>query len=94
MLILTGVVSIALGDQHSMIVKEDGSVWSTGYNEYGQLGDSSVIDNIKFAWAFVIDACKGRGFGQRPQHGIEAGRQRLGHRSERVWAARGRVDEG
>ena len=44
-----GIVSLlALGDEHSLIVKQDGSVWSAGYNEYGQLGDSSTADNFKF----------------------------------------------
>ena len=31
--------AIAAGSRHSMVLKEDGSVWATGYNRYGQLGD-------------------------------------------------------
>ena len=32
---------MSLGDAHSMVLKQDGSVWVTGWNEYGQLGDGS-----------------------------------------------------
>ncbi|MNO43549.1 Regulator of chromosome condensation (RCC1) repeat protein [compost metagenome] len=40
---LNDVVSIAVGsDGHSVAMKSDGSVWSWGYNHYGQLGDGSL----------------------------------------------------
>jgi alpha-tubulin suppressor-like RCC1 family protein len=29
---------ISAGEYHSLILKEDGSVWAAGYNYYGQLG--------------------------------------------------------
>ena len=32
-----------------MTLKSDGSVWATGYNEYGQLGDGSNADKNQFA---------------------------------------------
>ena len=35
---LTGVVSIAAGYYNSFAVRKDGTVWSWGYNNYGQLG--------------------------------------------------------
>ena len=45
----TGVVAIGAGDQHSLFVKTDGSVWSCGSNVYGQLGngetDGIQLDN-------------------------------------------------
>ena len=31
-----------------MVLKEDGSVWSTGWNKYGQLGDGSTTDKTSF----------------------------------------------
>ena len=31
-----------------MVLKQDGSVWATGWNEYGQLGDGSNIDRINY----------------------------------------------
>ena len=39
------VKQIACGDYHTFILKNDGSVWSCGLNEYGQLGlgDTTVI---------------------------------------------------
>lgn len=35
-------VTISAGDNHSMAIKEDGSLWAWGYNKYGQLGDGTT----------------------------------------------------
>ena len=51
-----GFARLALCDQHSIILKQDGSVWSTGFNEDGQLGDGSIIDKVKFTHVFSGDA--------------------------------------
>ena len=32
---------IAGGGYHSMVLKNNGDVWTTGYNKYGQLGDGT-----------------------------------------------------
>ena len=47
---------LSLGDQHSIIVKLDGSVWSTGDNKYGQLGTGATVDSYTFVWSFTNDA--------------------------------------
>ena len=53
---LAGVaIGLVLGDQHSIILKEDGSVLGTGYNEYGQLGDGTTVNSVKFVWAFLSE---------------------------------------
>ena len=39
----SGVLGVAAGFGHSMVLRKDGSVWATGYNIYGQLGDGSMI---------------------------------------------------
>ena len=36
---LTDVVSLAAGDFHAVAVRADGSVWSWGRNDSGQMGD-------------------------------------------------------
>ncbi len=36
---------IAAGAYHTLLVKENGSLWSWGYNACGQLGDGTTIDN-------------------------------------------------
>ena len=41
---LTDVVSLAAGYLHSMALKSDGSLWTWGYNAYGQLGDGTVTN--------------------------------------------------
>jgi len=36
------VIRIAAGDNHSLFLKRDGSLWTMGDNEYGQLGDGTT----------------------------------------------------
>lgn len=38
------VISISSGAAHSLALREDGSVWAWGWNNYGQLGDGTDID--------------------------------------------------
>ena len=42
---LSDVMAIAGGKYHSMALKNDGTVWTWGYNEYGQLGDGTKGNN-------------------------------------------------
>src|SRR5882724_1824240 len=37
---------IADGEQHSLFIKPDGSLWATGWNKYGQLGDGTVTNHL------------------------------------------------
>ena len=41
---ITGVVEIAAEGDHTMALKSDGTVWSWGYNYYGQLGDNTRLN--------------------------------------------------
>ena len=43
-----GATAVAAGGKHSMVLKKDGSVWATGRNNYGQLGNGSNIDVHSF----------------------------------------------
>ena len=38
--------SVAAGAVHAAAIKNDGTLWSWGWNEYGQLGDGTVIDDL------------------------------------------------
>ena len=50
-----GVIAIAAGDSgHTMVVRRDGSVWTTGRNHEGQLGDGSNKDQTHFFKAIGI----------------------------------------
>ena len=45
-----------------MMIKQDGILWSTGTNWYGQLGDSSTTDKTSFEQVIssgVVDAAAG-----------------------------------
>ena len=42
-----GVKAIAAGEYFSLALKRDGSVWATGSNTYGQLGDGTTISRNK-----------------------------------------------
>lgn len=36
----TGIIAVAAGENHSLALKSDGTVWAWGNNTYGQLGDT------------------------------------------------------
>lgn len=40
------IIKIAAGGSHSLAVDAQGRVWAWGYNGYGQLGDSTVVDKL------------------------------------------------
>ena len=42
------VKAVAAGASHSMVLKQDGSVWATGRNANGELGDGSEIHRNSF----------------------------------------------
>jgi len=41
---LTNVSVISAGGYHCLFLKDDSTVWACGWNDYGQLGDSTNID--------------------------------------------------
>ena len=47
-----GAQAIATGGFHSMVLKGDGTVWATGDNRYGQLGDGITSYKIRFVEVF------------------------------------------
>jgi len=42
---LTDIVAIAAGGFHSVALKSDGTVWTWGYNIFGQLGDNTTANS-------------------------------------------------
>ena len=42
MQVLEGVAAVSLGWSHSAALKTDGSLWTWGWNKYGQLGDGTT----------------------------------------------------
>ena len=41
---LSGIFKVFAGDKHFFAFKDDGSIWAWGDNQYGQLGDGTIID--------------------------------------------------
>ncbi len=54
---MTNVKQISAGDAHTMIVKNDGTLWGTGSNEHGQLGDGSTTDKLNPEQITPIAGC-------------------------------------
>ena len=46
--VTNNVKALAAGSDHSMLLAQDGSVWATGSNYYGQLGDGSKGERDNF----------------------------------------------
>ena len=40
---LSGITAIAAGGEHSLALKQDGTVWAWGNNSFGQLGDGTTL---------------------------------------------------
>jgi len=38
---ITGVIAFAAGNSYTLIVKSDGTVWATGYDQFGEMGNGS-----------------------------------------------------
>lgn len=43
--VVSDIKAISMGSAHAMALKKDGTVWSWGMNDMGQLGDSTVIQH-------------------------------------------------
>ena len=54
--IKSGGETVAGGFRHSMLLKQDGSVWATGMNDEGQLGDGSTESKHKFVQVIASGA--------------------------------------
>lgn len=42
---LKDIVAVSAGNEYTVAVKDDGTVWTWGYNNFGQLGDGSTINS-------------------------------------------------
>ena len=46
---IAGAKAVAAGSYHSIILTHEGDVWATGWNKYGQLGDGTQEDRVRFS---------------------------------------------
>ena len=51
------VQAVTAGDAHTMVVKQDGSLWATGWNKHGQLGDGSTTTRNAFNQITIANIC-------------------------------------
>ena len=54
MIVHAGVRALAAGLAYSLVVKADNTVWGTGSNDKGQLGDGTATDRNVFVKAKAI----------------------------------------
>ena len=59
---LTNVVAVAAGDSHSMALKSDGSVWTWGRNNYGQIGNAASGDDMNETTPVQVKGVNGNGY--------------------------------
>lgn len=50
---ITAVLEVSSGNNHSVLVREDGTVWTVGKNNYGQIGDETTVN--KKSWVCISD---------------------------------------
>jgi len=50
--IASGVKAVSAGFRHTVVLKTDGSVWASGANEFGALGDGTTNDQTSFVKVF------------------------------------------
>jgi alpha-tubulin suppressor-like RCC1 family protein len=43
--VLSGMTAVAAGNEHSLALKSDGTVWAWGSNSNGQLGDGTIVNH-------------------------------------------------
>merc|ERR1712032_703714 len=56
------VVFVSAGYYHTTAIKQDGSLWATGLNNHGQLGDGTVTQRLGYVEVMddgVKDVCTG-----------------------------------
>jgi len=53
-IVAEGFISVSLGTQHGLALKDDGTIWTWGRNDYGQLGDGT-FDNRPIPIQFGSD---------------------------------------
>ncbi len=58
---LSGVAAIAAGNEHSVALKRDGTVWTWGRNQYGELGVGRT-DDFSSAYPVQVSGPGGTGF--------------------------------
>ena len=84
-----GAAAVAAGDEHSMVLMQDGSVWLSGTNTFGQIGDGSNTVTRRFV---VVIPHNAKAVGAGAKHSLVV------MRDGSVWATgyngRGQLGDG
>ena len=56
-----GAKAISASFEHSMVLKADGTVWATGLNKYGELGDGTTTERLTFVKVMSSGQCGTKG---------------------------------
>ena len=53
-----GAKAVTAGSDHSILLQQDGTVWCTGSNLHGQLGDGSNTNRDSFVQVILGSRCR------------------------------------
>lgn len=80
---LNGIVAVSAGAYYTMFLKSDGTVWASGYNNAGQLGDNTAAANQ--VNASVVKDAAGATFGSVNQISLSHGHTVVRRADGTVW---------
>ena len=55
---LSGIIAIACGEDHTIALKSDGTLWAWGYNGSGQLGDGTTNETYPYGTTTPVQVSK------------------------------------
>ncbi|QOJ14065.1 MAG: hypothetical protein HRU75_05205 [Planctomycetia bacterium] len=85
---LSDVVAVDCGHSHTLALRTDGTLWACGWNQYGQLGDGTLVSRNRFVQ--VVGLANVAGMSAGDYHSVA----RLANGQAWAWGANGSYQLG